>query len=326
MTGDASDRRSVTITGATGFVGWHVAEGFMRAGWDVRAVVRRGNRKPVPSGVTVVESDLSTASLREACTGCDVLVHSAALIRAKNEAAFNAVNVDGARAAAAAAAATGARLVLISSQAAGGQGTPDAPRRESDPPAPVNAYGRSKLASEAVVRATRELAWTILRPCAVYGPRDHGFLPLHRMARKGLFLVPSGADTFFTLIFIDDLVRAVLLAAERDTAVGETLFIGHAEPRTGGDVLRAIAAFEQRPYRPFYVPAPLFTLLAKVGDLSWKLGGKPMVDSGRLVELRAEGFVCAVDRAREVLGFTAETPLEAGVATTAAWYREHGWT
>ena len=318
--------RSVSITGATGFVGWHVAAGFLRAGWDVRAVVRRGNRKPVPSGVTVVESDLSAASLREACGGTDVFVHSAALIRAKDEAAFNAVNVEGARAAAAAAAATGARLVLISSQAAGGQGTPAAPRTESDPPAPVNAYGRSKLASEAVVRNTPGLAWTILRPCAVYGPRDHGFLPLHRLARKGLFLVPSGADTFFTLIFIADLVKAVLLAAERDTAMGQTLFIGHAEPRTGGDVLRAIAAFEQRSYRPFIVPAPLFTLLAKVGDLSWTLGVKPMVDSGRLVELRAEGFVCAVDRARDVLGFTAETPLEAGVAATGAWYREHGWT
>jgi dihydroflavonol-4-reductase len=318
--------RSVSVTGATGFVGWHVAEAFARAGWDVRAVVRRGNRKPVPQGVAVVESDLSAESLRSACAGSEVLVHSAALIRAKDEAAFNAVNVEGARAAALAASEVGARLVLISSQAAGGQGTPAAPRRESDPPAPVNAYGRSKLASEAVVRNTPGLAWTILRPCAVYGPRDYGFLPLYRMARRGLFFVPSGADTFFTLIFIADLVRAVMLAAEGKAAVGETLFIGHPEPRTGSDVLRAVAAFEQRRYRPFPLPAPLFTLLAKVGDLSWKLGVKPLVDSGRLVELRAEGFVCSVDRARDVLGFSAGTALEAGVAETAAWYRAHGWT
>ncbi len=280
----------------------------------------------MPPGASVVESDLSVESLRTACAGADVVVHSAALIRAKDEVAFNAVNVEGARAAANAAVATGARLVLISSQAAGGQGTPAAPRHESDPPAPVNAYGRSKLASEAVVRHMPGLEWTILRPCAVYGPRDHGFLPLYRMARKGVFFVPSGGDTFFTLIFIADLVRAVMLAVERDAAVGETLFIGHPEPRTGGDVMRAIAAFEQRPFRPFPVPAPLFTLLAKVGDLSWKLGVKPLVDSGRLVELRADGFVCSVDRARDVLGFTAEMPLEAGVAATAAWYREHRWT
>ena len=318
--------RSVSLTGATGFVGWHVAESVARDGWDVRAVVRRGNRKPVPAGVSVVESDLSAGSLRQACAGSDVLIHSAALIRAKDEATFNAVNVEGTRAAARAAADLGARLVLISSQAAGGQGTPGAARREADPPAPVNAYGRSKLASEAVLREVAGLEWTILRPCAVYGPRDYGFLPLYRMARKGLFFVPSGADTFFTLIFIEDLVRAVRLAAEHVSAAGETMFVGHGEPRTGGDVLRAIAAFERRAYRPLSVPAPLFTLLARVGDLSWKLGVKPLVDSGRLVELRADGFVCSVDRAREVLGFSAETPLEAGVAATAAWYREHGWT
>ena len=72
---------------------------------------------------------------------------------------------------------------LAPGQAAGGQGTPAAPRRESDPPAPVNAYGRSKLASEAVVRDTPGLHWTILRPCAVYGPRDHGFLPTCAMSR-----------------------------------------------------------------------------------------------------------------------------------------------
>src|SRR4051794_23704870 len=84
--------RSVSITGATGFVGWHVAEAFGRAGWDVRAVVRRGNRKPLPAGVHAIESDLSAESLRAACAGSEVLVHSAALIRAKDEAAFNAVN------------------------------------------------------------------------------------------------------------------------------------------------------------------------------------------------------------------------------------------
>src|SRR4051812_46216437 len=85
--------RSISITGATGFVGWSVAETCVREGWDVRAVVRRGNRKPVPAGVTLVESALDAVSLAQACAGSDVIVHSAGLIRAKDEASFNAVNV-----------------------------------------------------------------------------------------------------------------------------------------------------------------------------------------------------------------------------------------
>ena len=318
--------RSLSLTGATGFVGWHVAEAFVQRGWHVRAVVRRGNRRPVPRGVDVVESDLDAASLTRAFDGSDAVVHGAALIRAKDEAAFHAVNVVGARAAADAARHVGARFVLISSLAAGGEGTVEHPRHEADPPAPVNAYGRSKLASERTVQQVEGLRWTIIRPCAVYGPRDHGFLPLFRMARRGLFLVPSGRDIAYTLVFIGDLVDAIVRATEMDGAVGQTCFIGHPQPSTGDDLLRAMARVEGRRFRPLRVPGPLFTAVARLGDVAWQLGMKPMVDSGRLVELRARGFVCAVDRAQDVLGFTATTDLETGVATTARWYREQGWS
>jgi nucleoside-diphosphate-sugar epimerase len=318
-------RRSVSITGATGFVGYSAAEAFVRDGWYVQAVVRPGNRKPVPAGATAVEADLSPLSLAEACAGSDILLHGAALIRARNEATFNAVNVEGTRAAVDAARHIGARLVLISSQAAGGEGTVAAPRRESDPPAPVNAYGRSKLSAEDVVRASRDLAWTILRPCAVYGPRDRGFLPLFRMARKGIFLVPTGADPDLTLIHVDDLVRAIVIAASTATAVEQTLFLGHPDPARASDVLRALAVAEQRPFRPTHIPGMVFGTMARLGDVLWRLGGTPLVDSSRLRELRSRGFVCSVERARVGLGFTAQIPLQAGVAQTARWYRDAGW-
>jgi nucleoside-diphosphate-sugar epimerase len=318
-------RRSLSLTGATGFVGSHVGEAFMRAGWTVRAVVRRGNRKLLPRGLEIVESDLSVGSLTEVFAGSDLVIHGAALIRAKDEASFNAVNVKGSRAAAVAAAAAGARFLLISSQAAGGQGTPDAPRCESDVAAPVNAYGRSKLAAEAAVRAMPGLQWTILRPCAVYGPRDRGFLPLFALGERGIFLVPSREQAAFSLVHIDDLTRAVLLVADSDRAVGETLFVGHPQPKTGTEVLRAIADGAGRPFRPLRVPAAAFTAAAWLGDLSWKLGVKPLVDSGRLVELRARGFVCSVQRIRDVLGFEATKGLDEGIAETRRWYRENGW-
>jgi nucleoside-diphosphate-sugar epimerase len=318
-------RRSVSITGATGFVGYRAAEAFLRDGWYVRAIVRPGSRKPLPDGASVVEADLSPLSLVEACSGSDVLVHCAALIRARDEATFNRVNVEGTRAAAAAARQVGARLVLISSQAAGGEGTRLAPRRESDPPAPVNAYGRSKLASEAVVRSSRDLAWTILRPSAVYGPRDRGFFPLFRMARKGIFLVPAGADPDLTLVHVDDLVHAIVIAASNGTVLGETFFIGHADPVKGSDVLRALAATEHRPFRPVRVPRAVFGALARLGDIAWKFGRAPLVDSSRLRELRSEGFVCSVDRARDLLGFTAQIALRDGIEQTGRWYADAGW-
>src|SRR4051794_16892429 len=100
--------RSISITGATGFVGWHLCEAFRQDGWEVRAVVRPGNRRALPAGVRRVEAPLVTARLTAAFALSDVVVHSAAVIRAATEAAFNAVNVEGTRAVVAAVNAVGA--------------------------------------------------------------------------------------------------------------------------------------------------------------------------------------------------------------------------
>src|ERR1019366_8346883 len=180
----------------TGFLGWHIATTFQRAGWTVRAIVRPGNTKPLPDGVESRESALHATVL------------AAALTRSGSEDVLRAVNVDGTRAVIDAANDTGSRLVLISSQAANGPGTPLVPSREDDTPHPLTPYGRSKLAAETHVRADARVSWTILRPSAIYGPRDRGFLRLFRLAARGRFLLFAPPDTAFTLIHVDDAARA----------------------------------------------------------------------------------------------------------------------
>ncbi len=317
--------RSVSLTGVTGFVGWHVAEALRRDGWHVRGLVRPGNTRPTPAGIEVVHTPLARGTRVSGVEGSDLVVHCAGLTRARDEAAFAAVNVDGTGAVVEAANAAGARIVLVSSQAAGGAGTPDRPRRETDDPRPVNAYGRSKLGGEAVVRARASVPWTIVRPCAVYGPRDRGFLPLFRLARFGAFPLIAPAAMAFSLIEVSDLARAIVLLAKTDRATGETLFLGHPTPQTGEDILRTLAHTARRTYRPLSVPAFAVRLAASAGDAAWRLGFQPALDSGRLAELQAEGFVCAVDRAGDVLGFTASTPFSDGIERTAEWYRAQRW-
>jgi nucleoside-diphosphate-sugar epimerase len=317
--------RSVSITGATGFVGWHLCEKFAAAGWQVRAIVRPGNRKPLPPGIRAVEAPLDRERLSAAFAATHLVVHSAAAIRAPSERAFRIANVEGTRAVIDAANRAGARLVHLSSQAAIGPGTPQRPSREDDPPRPVNSYGRSKLESESVVRQECRGPWTILRPCAVYGPRDRGFLPLFRLARRGVVIAAAPLSTSFTFLFIDDLVRAIELAATDDRAVGETFFVGHPEPQPVEALMRALAEAYRRRFRLLRVPPVLIDLLAGAGEVSWKLGWQPTVDRGRLAELRAVGFVCSVERIRERIGFEAAMPFCEGIDRTARWYREEGW-
>jgi len=291
----------------------------------VRAIVRPGNRKPLPDGIEAVEAPLERPALSAAVARTDVLVHSAGLVRASSAREIDRVNVEGTRAAVGAANAAGARLVLISSQAAVGPNSPPTASREDDAPHPLTAYGRSKLAAEGIVRAEASVPWTIVRPSAVYGPRDVGFLPLFRLAARGIFLLAAPASMPFTFIHADDVVRAIVKAAADDRAVGQTFFLGHPDPQTAGDLMLGLAQAFARTYRPFRVPAPIMRAAALAGDACWKIGMRPILDSSRTAEMRAAGFVCAVDRVHDLIGFRASTPLKEGLASTARWYREHGW-
>jgi nucleoside-diphosphate-sugar epimerase len=318
---------SVSITGATGFIGWHLCEAFRHAGWRVVAVARPGRERALPANVAHAAATLDLAALAPVFEGADLVVHAAGLTRAPRASALDAVNVQGTRAVAQAVSAAGSRLILVSSQAASGVGTRARPAREDDPPNPLTDYGRSKLAAEAVVRSEARVPWTIVRPASVYGPRDRQFLPLFRLASRGIFPAVAAEGAAFTLVHVDDVARGIVLVAEKAgaSADGQTLFLGHPHAPVAEEFLRALATAVGRPFRPVRPPALALRALASAGDVARRLGFRPAIDSVRLGELRSLGFVCAVDRAYDTLGFRAEIALEAGLERTARWYREAGW-
>ena len=315
--------KKVAITGATGFLGWHLVLAFQRRGLNVRAIVRPGNTKPLPEATEVVESALEPEALAKAVDGCAILVHAAGVSRAPRSSVFESVNVAGTRAAVEAANRTGARLVAVSSQAAVGAGTIQRPAREDDEPNPVTPYGRSKLAAEKVVRSTARAPWTIVRPVSVYGPRDRAFLPLFRMAARGWFFQAVRASTAYTFIYVDDLADGVALASLSDRTTGQALFLGNATPLTAEELLKALADAFGRQFKPWRVRGLYAAALA--GELSWVLGRQPTLDLGRYAELQQDGFVCSVDRARELTGFSARVSLADGIRRTANWYKQEGW-
>ena len=314
--------RSVSITGATGFVGWHLAEAFRLAGWRVRAIVRPGGVEAGAGRCRARRSRACTPRRLSAAIGeSDVVVHAAGLTRALDASAFE-FNVSGTRAVVGAANATGARLVLISSQAAMGAGT-------------VSAPDAGRRCAAAADRRTVEASWPAkpscapmpgavdhLRPTSVYGPRDRQFLPLFRLAARGMFLQVVPAATAFTFIYVDDLARGVVLAAEGERASGQTLFLGHPDPVT---CRRSAARASPTCSAGDTAHGTCLTSCCgpSRGVASWRghSADEPLMDRARLTELGAEGFVCAVDRAREVLGtFSSQAvtalPSRGGLART----------
>lgn len=320
----------IVVTGATGFIGWNLCERLRDAGHPVRAAVRPSSSNPLPEGVLRVDAALHAEQLAASCRGAAAVIHLAGLTRAASYAEFLRVNAEGARQAALAAHAADAFFVLVSSQAAAGPGTADAPAREADPPRPVSEYGRSKLAGEHAVRQIEGLRWAIVRPPAVYGPRDDDFLALFRLARRGIFPLLGQPGTSYTLVHVDDAVEALVAVAAagvegRPEVLGETFFIGHPEPIRQIEIGDALAAALDRRVRALRVPRPLLRAAAALGDLQAHLLGRPgLLNRSRYAELTAPGFVCEVSKIERVLGVRARIPHREGFAATAAWYRSRG--
>jgi nucleoside-diphosphate-sugar epimerase len=316
--------RLVAITGATGFIGWHVACRFLERGWRVQALVRPESRRAVPAGADRVTTPLREDAVTAACGNAHLFIHLAAAIKAQSAAEFRQANVDTTAELALAARAIGVRFVHLSSLGVTGPGNPAHPPSEDDPPRPINAYGESKHQSELAVRRVAGLEWTILRPALVYGPRDRQFFPIFRLAKHGLFPVPN-RSAVYNLIHVDDVARGVETAALGDEARSQVFFLGHPTPVTGIEVLAQMATVFGRRFRPLRVPRVVLRAAAAAGSLASRAGWPISLDRERLREMEAEGFVCRTNKARDQLGFTAEVPLLDGFRRTAAWYASQGW-
>jgi len=321
--------RIAVVTGGTGFIGWNLCERLRDQGVEVRAVVRPSSSNPLPDGIVRADAALDAAAMAEACDGAEAVFHLAGLTRASSDAEFHRVNAEGARQAALAARDAGAFFVFVSSQAAGGIGTPDRPRTEADASEPVSQYGRSKLDGERLVAQVDDLRYCIVRPPGVYGPRDRDFFTLFQMGARGIFPMLGDPDVSYTLTHVDDANSALLRIAEAgvtgdDAVEHQTFYLGHPTPVRQGDFPVVLAAVLRRRIRRVPVPRAVIKALSELGELGALFGRPAVINRSRYRELTAPGFVCSVDKLEERLGIRAEIDVERGFAETARWYRDQG--
>lgn len=324
----------VLLTGSSGFVGSHLLDGLMARGCDVTLLLRGTSRDrflaPHLPRVRVVRGSLADGgAIRDAMTGASHVLHCAGATKAVREAGLMAANQQGTRNLVQTVNEHPDRIerfLLISSLAAGHPATSTRPARESDPSEPQSAYGRSKLAAETEVRGACAAEWTILRPAAVYGPRDTEFLPLFRAVARGIAPVFGSGSQELSLVFVKDLAEAALTALTHPRACRNTLNLASAEVVTTRELAREIGlALETRPWA---LPLP-WTLLRLVcaAQTVWSriTGRATILAHGKFRELAAAGWVADTAGLREGLGAMCGTSLPQGLRQTVQWYRAEGW-
>jgi nucleoside-diphosphate-sugar epimerase len=326
-------RLKALVTGATGFVGSHLVERLLVAGMDVACLMRPTSNPAALAGLAV-ERRIAVledpAALTKAVRGVDYIFHCAGLTRGRNLAQYMSVNADGTRRLIEAALAENAslqRFVYVSSLAAAGPATSPEPPDESATPHPSDDYGASKLAGERVVLEYADrLPVTIIRPPAVYGPRDTNFLPLFRAAarlrRVPVIGKPSKQVAF---VYATDLAEGLLLAAQNPLSAGRTYFIASGI-HTMTEVAQAVCAALNIPPRMLRVPTILARLIGEIGQIKWALTGRAQIISRRKVrDMLQPRWTCSWARARTELGYREAVGLTEGMRATAQWYIENGW-
>lgn len=301
----------LAITGATGFVGSAVLDAALAEGHRVRALARRD--QPARAGVEWVRGDLADqAALAGLCAGADAVVHVAGLTNTPDPAAFETANVDGTIAVIAAMRSGGVkRLVFVSSLAA----------REPR----LSAYGASKARAEQVVEASG-LDWTIVRPPAVYGPRDIDMLDLFRAAKWGVVPLPPGGAT--SIIHADDLADLLVVLAASNAAPTRKQTYEPDDGREGGWSHKELAAAIGQAMGRGSVFAPHLpggVLVAAAAADRFLRGDRAKLTADRV------GYMCHpnwVARSQHRVPPGIWQPRiagETGLKATAAWYAREGW-
>ncbi|MCL5024346.1 MAG: NAD-dependent epimerase/dehydratase family protein [Nitrospirae bacterium] len=316
------------VTGATGFIGSHLVEELIKKGYDVTCLVRKTSNLKWIEGlkVALLYGDCGDeGSLARIPSDLSYVFHLAGLTKAREEGDFFCVNTKGTEnllMSVSVKAKGMKRFIHLSSLAAAGPSRNGASLDETCEPKPVSSYGKSKLESEgAIMRFKGALPATIIRPPAVYGPRDKDFHVLFKILKKGFY--PHWGKCYYSLLYVDDLVRGLIMAAEEKEAEGGIYFLSDGNVYSNEDIANEIVKVLDSRAVKIRIPTAFMSLLAKVNERVSK--DVSIISRDRLKDMKYTHWTCDPSKARKDFRFVPKVTIKEGIKWTADWYRIHQW-
>ena len=313
----------VLITGASGFVGGRLVSVLAsKTSFELYAAARR-DIPHCPATVRTVEDFSSEAKFTPLVEGMDIIVHAAARVHVMNDKsadpleAFRKVNVEGTLNLARAAAAAGVkRFIFISSIKVNGEGTPKGvPYKADSTPAPMDAYGVSKLEAEQALQKlalATNMEVVIIRPVLVYGPGvKANFLNMMRCVEKGIPLPFGAIHNSRSLVFIDNLVDLIRVCIVHPAAANQTFLVSDGKDVSTTQLLRKMATALNKTSYLLAVPSAL---------LEW---GASLVGKKSLSQRLCGSLQVDITKTTKLLGWTPPVSIDQALRDTASAFQEH---
>jgi len=319
------------VTGATGAIGQVLVQKMLSQGYQVRVVVRHTlPPNSLPESVSVFRGDITDSHvLNAAATGADVIFHLAAKLHVNNPTPplheeYKWVNVEGTRCLVEAAQRAQVRcLIFFSTINVYGPSQPGQILSENSPLYPDSWYAETKAQGEQIVLS--RLPAVVLRLAAVYGPGMKGnYARLVRALARGLFVPVGNCSNRRTLVHVQDVVTAALLAAQHPAAAGQIFNVTDGQVHTLNEIIAAICqALGRRPPR-LYVPVAPVRLAAGLLEDALGIMGRQSPVGRSTIDKFVEDVAAHGDRIQTELGFRPAYDLEAGWQETIAELRREG--
>jgi nucleoside-diphosphate-sugar epimerase len=334
MTNTIPAGTKVLVTGATGFTGTVLVKKLVAQGLQVNALARAtSNIKPFEGmPVTWFRGEVyDESTVQAAMKDVDYVFHVAAAFReAKStEQDYRNIHLVSTQLIVQEALKNPGfkRLVHVSTMGVHGH-IPNPPGDENSPFSPGDGYQRTKVEAEDWLReftSTTPFPFSIIRPCAIYGPGEKRLLKLYKMAVGKVFPILGKGKCWYHLVHVDDLTNAIILAATAEKALGEAFIIGATEPIRLEDMAAIIAKEYNTKLRILRLPIGPFFLL---GDLCEAICRPFKIEPPiyrRRVAFYSKDRNFSTKKMQDVLGYTPIWTNEAGIIESARWYRDNNW-
>jgi dihydroflavonol-4-reductase len=325
-------KKIAVVTGATGFVGSHLADRLLAEGYEVRCIVRRNSNlqwlanKPVQlydTGLT------RPADLADVLRNADYVYHVAGTVKSLKREGYYVGNVETTQTLFDAIEQYSphvSRVVVVSSLSVTGPARGDMPLDEQSPYCPLTEYGRSKVAQELLcAQYAQRLPISIVRPPAIYGERDVDVFLFFRSCYQG-FIASTWHDQTFSLVYVGDVVAGMIGAATSPNAVGQTYFISSERGYQWGEIADIVARHRGKRAIICRIPDWGIRGVSALAELWGHLRKSPMILSrDKANEMIQQSWVCSSGKAERDFGYRAQMPPQKGIVQTLQWYEQNGW-